>query len=40
MKKLINLINNNMEIIKKEFNLSKTEEIDNLINLVIMETVN
>jgi len=40
MEKLLKLIQNNMELIKNDFHLSKTEELDNLINLVIMETIN
>ena len=40
MEKLLKLIQNNMESIKNDFHLSKTEELDNLINLVIMETIN
>ncbi len=40
MQKLLNLIEKNKEIIKSDINLSKTDELDNIINLVIMEAIN
>ena len=40
MEKLINLIQKDLEIIKNDFNLSKTEKLDNIINLVIMDAIN
>lgn len=40
MNKLISLIYNNLDIIKNDFYISKTEKIDNLINLVISECLN
>lgn len=39
MEKLINLIQKNIDVIKDDFNLSKTEQIDNIINLVIMDAI-
>lgn len=40
MNKLISLIYNNLDSIKNDFYISKTEKIDNLINLVISECLN
>ncbi len=40
MKRLLNLINRNKEIIKDEFDKSKTNELENIINLVIMDAIN
>ena len=40
MENLINLIQSNLDVIKNDFNLSKTEKLDNIINLVIMDTIN
>ena len=40
MNKLISLIYNNLDSIKNDFYVSKTEKIDNLINLVISESLN
>lgn len=40
MEKLINLIQKNIDLIKDDFNLSKTEQLDNIINLVIMDAIN
>ena len=40
MNKLISLIYNNLDSIKNDFYISKTEKIDNLINLVISEGLN
>lgn len=40
MQKLLNLIYKNLDSIKSDFNLSKTEKIDNLINLAIEECLN
>ena len=39
MEKLINLIQKNIDTIKDDFNLSKTEQLDNIINLVIMDAI-
>lgn len=39
MEKLVNLIQKNIDSIKDEFNLSKTEQLDNIINLVIMDVI-
>ena len=40
MQRLLNLIEKNKEIIKSDINLSKTDELDNIINLVIMDAIN
>ena len=40
MQKLLNLIYKNLDSIKSDFNVSKTEKIDNLINLAIEECLN
>lgn len=40
MEKLLHLIDLNMDRIKDEFIVSKTEELDNIINLVIQEAIN
>ena len=40
MQKLLNLIYKNLDSIKSDFNISKTEKIDNLINLAIEECLN
>ena len=40
MKKLVSLINNNLDSIKDDFYVSKTEKMDNLINLAIAECLN
>ena len=40
MKKLIYLIEHNKEGIKKEFDASKTEKLDHIINHVVMEVIN
>lgn len=39
MKKLVYLIEHNKEGIKKEFDVSKTEKLDYIINHVVMETI-
>lgn len=39
MERLINLIQKNIDTIKDDFNLSKTEQLDNIINLVIMDAI-
>lgn len=39
MEKLINLIQKNMETIRNDFNLSKTENLDNIINLFVMDSI-
>lgn len=40
MENLINLIQSNIDVIKDDINLSKTEKLDNIINLVIMDAIN
>ncbi len=40
MRKLVYLIEYNKEKIKKEFNKSKTDRIDNIIQKVVMDTIN
>ncbi len=40
MEKLVSLIENNIDLIKKDFNVSKTDNLDNIINKVIMEAIN
>ena len=40
MENLINLIQSNLDVIKDDINLSKTEKLDSIINLVIMEAIN
>lgn len=40
MEKLVDLIQKNLDVIKNDFNLSKTEQLDNIINLVIMDAIN
>ncbi len=40
MKKLLKMIKINKEVIKNDLNLSKTEKLDNIINLVIMDAIN
>ncbi len=40
MEKLLNLINSNIDEIQNDFNVSKTDKLDNLINLVITECIN
>ena len=40
MENLVNLIQNNLDVIKDDFNLLKTEKLDNIINFVIMEAIN
>lgn len=40
MEKLIGMIKNNLDEIKNDLDLSKTENLDNIINLVIMDAIN
>ncbi len=40
MEKLVSLIENNIDLIKKDFNVSKTDNLDNIVNKVIMEAIN
>ena len=40
MEKLISMIKNNLDEIKNDLDLSKTENLDNIINLVIMDAIN
>lgn len=40
MERLVGLIQKNLDDIKNDFNLSKTEQLDNIINLVIMDAIN
>ena len=40
MRKLVYLIENNKELIRNDFNLSKTESLDYIINRVMMEAIN
>lgn len=40
MAKLLSLINKNIDIIKNDFDNLKTENLDNIINLVIMDAIN
>ena len=40
MAKLVNLIQKNIDIIKNDFNNLKTENLDNIIDLVIMDAIN
>ncbi len=40
MKKLLRNIYKNLDVIKSDLNVSKTENLDNIINGVIMEVIN